>query len=849
MKITNTLTLRHLKSNLKRTIVTVMGIIVSVAMITAVCVSVSSFLDFLEEAEINASGYYHAAIGQEEIQKSKTTVSLQKIIDSKGVKYAGAVNLDPMEQANVHNSEFENKGIANIGTMSADAFKIFAKDYDGEIPKNEKEIVVSKEFIKKNHLDWKIGQTVNLDIQTVIDDKFTATEREYTIVGMIGENKPTDGHKFDFPIIRGFASDETQYDNIYIQMENTSSNSAKQAGVAIENAGIDFKESMLNPSLYVCHFVIVNGNMDMLSELLSVAIIILLIIIVASVMLIYNSFGISLAERSRYLGMLATVGATKKQKRETVFFEGFVLGTVSIPFGIFFGILGIDITLKLLSPHIINTGFTDMTDDYKMHAVIHWPIIAAIILLSAFTIAISSLIPAIKASKTTPIDALRQTNEIKVKAKKLKTPKFVSKIFGYEGELALKNIKRNAKKSRIISVSLAISIILFISTNTFCTLFQQTMDTQTTIPYQIELNYYNYNNKEKQSIEQVKKNINAIDKVDNCFSTTSMYNYSDMSKDLFNDKFLKIIPSDNTGDKTTVNYVIYFLDDKDFIQLCKENSIDSTPYFENNGSRKALLKNEIVVINKGKKTVVKPFKNDVIGKTVIEGNIENDDYIEYKSNISAGDFITKSSGYVEQLNISTALNMYMPYSAVADLGLSAFSLGIETKDPDFVEERLSEIYDGYDGIGINNIKGQMQLMNSTILVLKTFSYGFITLMTLVAVANIFNTISTSFELRKKEFAMMKSIGITPKGFNKMICLESIFYGLKAILIGIPVSMIINAFMYLALSESISLLNMFDWKIYLITVAAVFIIIGLAMLYSWSKAKHDTIIDTLKTEIN
>lgn len=846
MKITNTLTLRHLKSNLKRTIVTVMGIIVSVAMITAVCVSVSSFLDFLEEAEINTSGYYHAAIGQEEIQKSKTTVSLQKIIDSKGVKYAGAVNLDPMEQANVHNSEFENKGIANIGTMSADAFKIFAKDYDGEIPKNEKEIVVSKEFIKKNHLDWKIGQTVNLDIQTVIDDKFTATEREYTIVGMIGENKPTDGHKFDFPIIRGFASDETQYDNIYIQMENTSSNSAKQAGVAIENAGIDFKESMLNPSLYVCHFVIVNGNMDMLGELLSVAIIILLIIIVASVMLIYNSFGISLAERSRYLGMLATVGATKKQKRETVFFEGFVLGTVSIPFGIFFGILGIDITLKLLSPHIINTGFTEMTD-YTMHAVIHWPIIAAIILLSAFTIAISSLIPAIKASKTTPIDALRQTNEIKVKAKKLKTPKFVSKIFGYEGELALKNIKRNGKKSRIISVSLAISIILFISTNTFCTLFQQAMNTQTTIPYQIEFQYFN--TEKKESIEQVKKNINAIDKVDNCFSTTSMYNHADMSKYLFNDKFLKIIPSDNTGDKETVNYVIYFLDDKDFIQLCKENSIDSTPYFENNGSKKALVKNEIVVSNKGKKTVVKPFKNDVIGKTIIEGHIENKDLIEYKSNISAGDFITKSSGYVEQLNISTALNMYMPYSAVADLGLSAFSLGIETKDPDFVEEKLSEIYDGYDGIRINNIKGQMQLMNSTIIVLKTFSYGFITLMTLVAIANIFNTISTSFELRKKEFAMMKSIGITPKGFNKMICLESIFYGLKAILIGIPVSMIINAFMYLALSESISLLNMFDWKIYLITVAAVFIIIGLAMLYSWSKAKHDTIIDTLKTEIN
>lgn len=848
MKITNTLTLRHLKSNLKRTIVTVMGIIVSVAMITAVCVSVSSFLDFLEASEIDTSGYYHAAINEDYTDDELTADKLEKIADSKGVKYAGAVNLDPLEQANVHNSEFENKGIAEIGTMNADAFKIFAKDYDGEIPKNEKEIVVSKEFIKKNQLDWKIGQTVNLDIETVIDDKFTATNREYTIVGMMGENRPTDGHKFDFPIIRGFANDETRYNNIYIQMDKTSSNSAKQAGVAIDEAGINFEESMLNPSIYISHFVVVNDNIDMLSPLLSAATIILLIIIIASVMLIYNSFGISLAERSRYLGMLATIGATKKQKRETVLFEGLVLGVASIPFGIFFGIIGIDITLRLLSPHIINTGFTGMYD-YTMHAVVHWPIIAAIVLLSAFTIAISSFIPAIKASKTTPIDALRQSNEVKVKAKKLKTPKIVNKIFGYEGELALKNIKRNGKKSRIISVSLAVSIILFISTNTFCSLFQQAMDVQTTIPYQVQIDYYGEG--EKQDIEQIRKTVNAIDKVDNSYSITSMYSYAQMNKDLFNDKFLQIIPTDSSEDtsKTNMNYAIYFLDDKDFIQLCKENSIDSTPYFENNGARKALVKNEMVVSNKNKKTVTKPFKDDAVGKTFIEKDVENEDSIEYKNDIVIGDFITKSSGYVEKLNVSSVLNMYMPYSAVADLGLKAFSLGVETKDPDFVEEKLLEIYDQYNGMRITNIKGQMQLMNSTVIVVKTFSYGFITLMTLVAVANIFNTISTSFELRKKEFAMMKSIGITPKGFNKMICLESIFYGLKAIFIGIPISMIINAFMYMALSTSLSLLNMFDWKIYLITIVAVFIIVGLAMLYSWSKAKHDTIIDTLKTEIN
>ena len=863
MNIVNRLTLNHLKSNFKRTVVTVLGMIVSVAMITATCVSVASIFNMMEHQDTKSSGLVHAVLnsGTDLEGVPITPQQIEAMQKSEGVKYAGATQY--AEGFDVKNNEHPARGIGSMLAMNEDAFHIFIVGaLQGELPKNSGEILVDKDFIEKNDLNWKIGQTVEILTGTrmATDDggAYEVTDgaavpgetlenpqvKSYKITGFLCDNPPTEGYRFDCPILRGMDAG-TNADSAYLQMEKTTYKSAEQLQTAIENAGIAFDKSMVDTSLFAYHMVILDFG-STISTLFLFASIIFAVILIASVMLIYNAFGISLAERTRYLGMLATVGATKKQKRQSVFFEGFLLGIVSIPLGLLFGIVGIDVTLRLLTPYL--AGFMNHLDDYQMHAVVPVWAVLAIILLSAFTIFISSLIPAAKASRTTPIDALRQTDEIKVKAKKLRVPKIVRKLFGYEGELALKNLKRNGKKSRTITASLCISIVLFICVNAFCTMFTAANSTQQAVPYQVSVMLQGGGEKDKERLDSA---VADTDKVDKAYSVTTFSDYWTVKRQFVEESCRDFYTQDEQNGTCDVDVVMWLLDDDMFDALCVQNGLDSRDYYTKTGTRTALLRNELVQIDGGKRNIVHPLTKDVIGQTIqSQAPVVQDDgtalYEKYKIGAVANT-MTDDTQYLYQVG---TLNLYMPLSTATDLEMNLYTVGIETKDPDAVAESLEEtLSDMGLGYYVANITGSMQQMTSTIMVLQVFAYGFIALVTLVSVFNIFNTISTSIELRRKEFAMYKSIGMTPRGFTRMIQFESLFYGLQALLFGLPLSIGISYLMNRALGNSIAMPFTLDWRIYLGTIVAVFLIVGVSMLFSWSKLRKDSIVETLKTEIN
>lgn len=868
MNIVNRLTLNHLKSNLKRTIVTVLGMIVSVAMITAVCVSVASFFDMLENRDAQTSGLVHATIYSGAADPTETAPitpqQIEKMKESAGVKYAAAVK--DAEGYHIENKEHPSRGIGSMGAMNEDAFHVFiVGDLQGELPKNSSEILVDKEFIEKNSLNWQVGQTVDILTGTRMymaeggEDTITSGSaqdgewmeneetKSYKITGIISDNRPTEMYRFEYPIVRGMDAGE-EAESAYLQMEETTYQSAEQAQAAIENAGIAFDKTMLNSELFGYHLVLLDSS-GTLATLFMFAAIIFVIIIAASVALIYNAFGISLAERTRYLGMLATVGATKKQKRQSVYFEGFLLGVVSIPLGLLFGILGIDITLRLLSPYLneLNNAV-----NYQMHAVVPVWAIVVIVVLSAFTIFISSLIPAAKASRTTPIDALRQTDEIKVKAKKLHVPKIVRKLFGYEGELALKNLKRNGKKSRTITASLAISIVLFICVNAFCTMFTAANSTQQAIPYQVSMMIYDDNNTlGNNKKDEMNRIIADTDKVDKAYSVTTFSDYWTVDGKFIDESSKEFYSEDAESGTYDVGVVVWQIDDDMFDALCVQNGLNSRDYYTKEGTRTALLRNELVQIDGGKRNIVQPLTKDVVGQTIqSQAPVIQDDGTELYESYKIGGIANTMTDDTQYLYQVGTLNLYMPLSTATDLEMNLYTVGIETKDADAVAESLEEtLSDMGVSYYVSNITGSMQQMTSTIMVMQVFAYGFIALITLVSVFNIFNTISTSIELRRKEFAMYKSIGMTPHGFTRMINFESLFYGLQALLFGLPLSIAVSYLMNRVLGDSITMPFTLDWRIYLGTVVAVFVIVGASMLFSWSKLRKDSIIETLKTEIN
>ena len=844
MNIVNKLTLRHLKENKKRTVITVIGIIISVAMITATCVSVTSLLSFLEKSTLYNSGEWHCQL------PSATAEQVQKLSENRDLKYVAQYTAHEEEGYgfNLHNKERESLGVGSIGAGNRDFFSAFlTAPYKGNVPADETEIMVTQDFLQKNKLDWKIGDIVTIDIgkrtQTYEDgevepvfgrycigEEFQSLgEKKFTVVGILEEkNEPTR----NCSILRGLSAREYTATTVYLTANTFDKDTETLLNNAAESAGFSPKDLVFHRDLFRYNLILCDAD-PALATIAGFSLIILVIIVIASVMLIYNAFGISISERSRYLGMLASVGATRTQKRNSVYFEGFVLGLIGIPLGFGAGILGMYITFQALQPLIENSGL-NTSDTATLVLDFPWWILPVIAAVSAVTIAISAFVPAKRASKTTPIDSLRQNTDIKVKAKHLRSPRIVRMTFGYEGELAYKNMKRNGKKSRVITSSLALSIVLFLSVNTFCSMFSEANKMSSDIPYQIAA-IADLENSEKFRADAAKLDgVNAMYGVENL-----------MFRGLKTDKaYFKRAYADSYGEKGFTLYVLT-VDDTDFNTFCRENGMDDKTFYNTASGLPLLMLNGL----DRTETAVKLFEDSIVGTSIAIGN-ENETFLqlEVKGLVS----YKNSDNYCYGLAPAGVICAYAPRSAVKAMHLTTTDMvGFETDDHEKLSNDLMLLGESgeYGKISVMDYQEQAKMMNSTIMIMQVFMYGFIALMTLIAAANIFNTVSTSIDLRRKEFAMLKSVGVTPKGFRRMLQFESLFYGLKALIYGLPLSIGISLLMWYALNEgSMTIPFHLDWRIYLGVTVAVFLIVGLSMLYSTSKVKKDTIISTLKSEI-
>lgn len=860
MNIANKLTYRHLKENKGRTVVTTLGICVSVAMITAVFVAMASFLNLFGEIGKISSGnwdayYYH--LNQSQIEQVEKDSRISKV----GLKY-GSEN----KSFQIKNPTSYKRGTAEMIIGDKSYFEmVLTGNFDGKVPANENEVAVEKDFLDKNGMkDAKVGDKIvltqgqrQLDDGSYVtgsnfnkDEKFVPSgdEKEYTITAILHTNPAT---KYS-SVWRGISEDEIKSDDICAYITLAKQNSSAYS--TIEDIQNDYKIDVYQANEDVLASYLSGRQGDFLVTMLPIVLVVLILIVIASVMLIYNAFGMSLSERVRYLGMLASVGATKSQKRKSVYFEGAILGAIGIPVGILAGILGISITLKLVGHKIISTGMIAGVNDSNMQmktVVPAWAIIG-IILVSIFTIFISAFIPARKASKITPIDAIRQRQEIKVKPKKLKAPKYIKKIFGYEGELAYKNLKRNGKKSRLITASIALSIVLFISCNYFCGMFIQASGYEKNIPYQISTTITYGHKKELYDALDKMQGVNKyyIDTTDMSISLgkSSPFIKNNEIKDMANytSDYSKLF-----GGEKDVSTVIHYVDDSEFNTLCENNGIDYNAFYGD--SLKCVLLNNLT----HKQDTTKVFNDSIIGKHIIQ----NPDYASDDRNpldIEVGGLVKFDKNSLPcNLVAPGVVGIIMPYSQyinVVNKGVKANDISmnvcVETDEHKEVAENLTTLLNEND-FGSNYVSDNvdaLETMNTVIFIIQVFVYGFITLISLITIANIINTISANIALRRKEFAMLKSVGTTPKGFSKMVSLESVFYALKAVIFGVPISVLISVVLNKMLGES-SIPYHFDIKLYLSVIIVVFVLILITMIYSVRKLKSDNIIEALKEDIS
>jgi putative ABC transport system permease protein len=480
MNIVNRLTIRNMWLNKRRTLVTIVGVIISVAMVTAVTTLGVSFMDLLQRATIARDGEWHIlyrGVNQQQIQAIKNAKETKTLVLSRDLGYALLAG-----------NQNSYKPYLFIKEYDAQGFQQFPIELiKGRLPQAANEMVVSEEIAQTARVNFQIGDQLLLDVGNRVkaDDGLTLTQnaplqtrngevaeslnnktrRSYTVVGIIA--RPTwepawaPGYTaISYVDEKSLGENDTVNALVVLNKVRKSlythaQNLAQQNNIAT----VEFNNELLR------YYGVT--DMDNLQKTLnSLIAIIMTIIVIGSVALIYNAFAISVAERSRHLGMLSSVGATRKQKRDSVFFEGAVIALISIPLGVLCGLGGLAVTFWIINPMIEGIfGGPGISETFRV-TVTPMSILGAAV-ISLLTIFISTYWPAQRASNVSAIDAIRQTTDIKLNKKAVKTSELVRRLFGFEAEIGLKNLKRNKRRYHATVFSLVISIILFLTVSYF----------------------------------------------------------------------------------------------------------------------------------------------------------------------------------------------------------------------------------------------------------------------------------------------------------------------------------------------------------------------------------------------
>ena len=838
MNILNKFTIKSLKLNKKRTIVTIIGIMLSTALICGVAGLVSSFQNSLIDWARTNDGNYHVTFKNVSSDKAQYVTENQKVKDYFLSSSLGWANLEGSKATNkpyLHVLAYDKKALENYGVVLT----------DGRLPQNPNEIIITESVLTGARVSLKIGDTITLNIGTrksnddyylnddnlyteddesIVDTK----EKTYTIVGFM---ETLDVENLYSP---GYSAltymDETPSVIDISVLYKSPKEYEKTTKDICKTLNLNF-----DGDVYVnSDFLRFQGVMSdsMLNVLYTIAGVVIFIIVISSVFVIRNSFSISVAEKNRQYGMLSSVGATSKQIRRNVIFEGMVIALIAIPLGILFGIVAIMILLK-----VVNYLLEDMLDGMKFTYSINLVAVLISIIISIITIYLSCLIPARKAAKISPIESIRGNNDIKINSKKLRTSKLTKKLFGIGGVIASKNLKRSKKKYRTTVISLVISIFIFISLSSFLSL-----GTKTSEFYYTDFKFNMYVECLDNSNTQIYEKISKLENIDD-----SAYCY-ESSLDIDNTKYASEFGKKILEDDSSPNGIAFMVYNNEYFKkYIKELGLNENDYkttvvlldyatlYNEDGSKTV---DRIYSLKSGDKVNVKSGDKE---KTLTISKFTDVKPMGQEAVYYDHGIIVVSEDYIKEVFKEDVNNS--DYYHLSDLF-------IKSSKPQELENTLNDLIKqggDYYGLTVFNYETYMKQEQRMLLVVKIFLYGFITVITLIGVTNIFNTITTNMILRSKEFAMLKSVGMSTKEFNKMIRLESIMYGTKSLLIGIPLGILGSYGMYKAFAQGIDLGYTLPLPAIIISIVFVFIIVGITMKYSLNKINKQNIIETIRKD--
>lgn len=867
MSILNKLTIKHLTMNKKRTIVTIIGVILSTALMVGIGLLFSSVQDNSVKMTIYENGPQHVilqGVHSDKLDILKKNVKVKKVGYTKSLGFGNLIEQDSA------------KAFYQVLASSKDLLNTL-KLKEGRLPKKSNEIVITEDM---NHGDetYQIGDDWTVTIGEY--EEYTGDYKDDDYVTWLNENHVINPITKTYKIVGIIETSYTEnYANnayhVFTLDEPMQEVKTMDAYIIYKNpkdaytvSKILAQNSLMEKTIYnedeAYEGIVYNTSLLSLSgaskysnftnSMTNIILIILSLVSIGCIVVIYNSFAISVMERKKQFGLFSSIGSTKSQLRKTVFFEAFLVGIIGIPLGIIGALVGIGVVIYIVNM-LLPSAFTVPL------ALSIYPLFIWIpILFMIAVIVVSAYLPARKASRITPIEAIRQNDDIKIKGKQIKTNGFIRKLFGVEGELALKNIKRNKRKYRITIVSLFISIVLFISFSGILYYgFYSAMEYTDYPEYDIALRL---SDRDPDKIEPVMNQIVKHEQVEQYIvMEREIFLTTDLTSDNYNAALFKKLES-SLPPNQQINVSLYGLDDKNYQQFKQKiglkedrpiviNRYKGTYYTQT--ERKSIDMKKFSTLPDSIDLCIYDYEKSTEGTELLCNQKISNLYMTDQYPFGFDTYLNGPSSDVMIILSQSMLDAYHAVERKQEAGYGELrhdkDILIKTSKYDKLEETIKELEEKIliEGFMYSNVKEEMRLMSNIILVVKILLYGFIALVTLIGVTSVFNTINTSINLRRKEFAMLRSMGLTPKGFNKILAFESIFFGLKSLLYGLPVSIGVVYLLYLSFGNMVQQKFVLPWQSIGIAVLGVFIIVYITMKYASNKIKKENILDAIREE--
>lgn len=889
MNVFHKVTLQALRKNKTRTAVTIIGIILSAAMICAVTTFASSLRNYGIENTAYVTGSWHA-------NALSVDYGAYESIAANG-KVDRAVYLQRLGYALAEGSENPDKPYLYVLGAGPNAQELLPIHLlAGTYPTNADEILLPSHLSENGGVQYQLGDTLKLSLGERVsggetlgqntpylntqenaesEELAVREDRTYTVVGFYQRPDFEDYSAPGYTALTAADSALGGYTlDVYYEMKDPADTFTFLEEMANNGYGGEANDQLLALQG-------VFGFDTFSAALANMSVIVIILIMCGSISLIYNAFAISVSQRTRQFGLLSSIGATRKQLRHMVYYEALVVSAIGIPLGIAAGIGGIGVTLLLIGDKFASLGFPmGMTLSVSPLSIV------AAVVVSLVTVLISAWVPSRRATRVSAVEAIRQVQDVKAEKRPVRTSRITYALFGLSGVLAMKHYRRSRKKYRATVLSLFMSIVLFVSAASF-TSYLQAMVNRGLEGYGFDLDY-NLTPDQRQDIDAdaLLQLIRSTDRVTDAVYSNGYTYRSTLDKGQLGPQVQANADNvllDETEDTGTFYVFPIFVDDEAFLQLLRQNGLQEQDYFDPDHPL-AIAFDDVRFFQRqqGKFQSVDLLKDGVdavsvqmerhmpgytsIGRAITE---EGDDVWQYLDNTSGEtmNLPIEEAMLDTQLHIGATLTEY-PFYLSSNIGLTL--LYPYSMQPHVVQQpaedatlfyfirsdahrqsyqalREALITRGFPADRLTNYAEAVESNRNLILIIRVFSYGFIVLISLIAAANVFNTISTNVLLRRREFAMLKSVGMGDGQFRRMMRFECLLYGCRSLILGLPVSVVVSYLFYQSVLGSVEMSFHLPWAAMGIAALSVFAVVFATMVYATGKVRRDNPIDTLKSE--